>query len=64
MLPPMQKIGQVESKTKSILECGETSSEKINTHLFLKGDWMEPLGLRGREEENKMTCGLSRRILE
>lgn len=37
MLPPMQKIGQVESKTKSILDCGETSREKINTHLFLKG---------------------------
>lgn len=64
MLPTMQKIGQVESKTKSILECGETSREKINTLLFLKEDWTEPLGLRGHEEENKMTCGLSVRILE
>lgn len=60
----MQKIGQVESKTRSILECGETSREKINISLFLKEDWMEPVGLRGHEEENQMTCGLSIRILE
>lgn len=52
MLPPMQKIGQVESKTRSILESGEASREKINISFFLKEDWMEPLGLRGREEEN------------
>lgn len=53
MLPTMQKISKGESKTQSILESGETSREKINTHLFLNEDWTEPSGLRGHEKENK-----------